>query len=203
MTKLLFWSKRGEEVVSERKKDVIEAATKSFTMFGYKATTMDQVAKLANVGKGTIYTFFKNKDELFQDIWVTLIEEMKEAAEAVIDPSHSFQENVHLALFEMLVFRTKHQLAIKLFQEEKEMGTPAAAEALKKMEDAIVAYIAAKAKEAMEKNEIEQTDPEIAAFVMLKLYVTLVADWERRGRTLSKEEIAKLFELFIFKGLSR
>nr|WP_309087482.1 TetR/AcrR family transcriptional regulator [Domibacillus sp.] len=190
-------------MVSERKKDVIEAATKSFTMFGYKATTMDQVAKLANVGKGTIYTFFKNKDELFQDIWVTLIEEMKEAAEAVIDPSHSFQENVHLALFEMLVFRTKHQLAIKLFQEEKEMGTPAAAEALKKMEDAIVAYIAAKAKEAMEKNEIEQTDPEIAAFVMLKLYVTLVADWERRGRTLSKEEIAKLFELFIFKGLSR
>ncbi|MCI2253493.1 TetR/AcrR family transcriptional regulator [Domibacillus sp. PGB-M46] len=190
-------------MASERKKDIIEAATKSFTMFGYKATTMDQVAKLANVGKGTIYTFFKNKDELFQDIWVTLIEEMKEAAEAVIDPAHSFQENVYLALFEMLVFRTKHQLAIKLFQEEKEMGTPAAAEALKKMEDAIVAYIAAKAKEAMEKNEIEHTDPEIAAFVMLKLYVTLVADWERRGRTLSKEEIAKLFELFIFKGLSR
>lgn len=203
MTEMLFWSKRGGEVASERKKDIIEAATKSFTMFGYKATTMDQVAKLANVGKGTIYTFFKNKDELFQDIWVTLIEEMKEAAEAVIDPAYSFQENVHLALFEMLVFRTKHQLAIKLFQEEKEMGTPAAAEALKKMEDAIVAYIAAKAKKAMEKNEIEQADPEIAAFVMLKLYVTLVADWERRGRTLSKEEIAKLFELFIFKGMSR
>ena len=45
----------------DRKKLILEAATKSFTQFGYKATTMDLVAKLANVGKGTIYTFFKTK----------------------------------------------------------------------------------------------------------------------------------------------
>lgn len=35
----------------DRKKLILEAATKSFTQFGYKATTMDLVAKLANVGK--------------------------------------------------------------------------------------------------------------------------------------------------------
>ncbi|MGQ0422282.1 TetR/AcrR family transcriptional regulator, partial [Bacillus sp. HC-Mk] len=45
----------------DRKRSIIEAATKSFSAFGYKATTMYQVAKLANVGKGTIYTFFKNR----------------------------------------------------------------------------------------------------------------------------------------------
>ena len=45
----------------DRKRSIIEAATKSFSAFGYKATTMDQVAKLANVGKGTIYTFLKIK----------------------------------------------------------------------------------------------------------------------------------------------
>ncbi|OES43959.1 TetR/AcrR family transcriptional regulator [Domibacillus iocasae] len=190
-------------MASERKKDIIEAATKSFTLFGYKATTMDQVAKLANVGKGTIYTFFKNKEELFEEILRTLIQEMKEAAETVIDPGSSFHENVHRALFEILAFRTKHQLAVKLFQEEKEMGTPAAADALRKMEDAIVSYIASQAKEAMEREEIKKTDPEIAAFVMLKLYITLIVDWERRGRALSKEEIAKLFELYVFTGLSQ
>ena len=45
----------------DRKRSIIDAATKSFSAFGYKATTMDQVAKLANVGKGTIYTFSKIK----------------------------------------------------------------------------------------------------------------------------------------------
>lgn len=45
----------------DRKRQIIEAATKSFSLFGYKATTMEQIAKLANVGKGTIYTFLKTK----------------------------------------------------------------------------------------------------------------------------------------------
>ncbi|MER2090772.1 MAG: helix-turn-helix domain-containing protein, partial [Sporosarcina sp.] len=44
----------------DRRQVILEAAAKSFSLFGYKATTMDQVAKIANVGKGTIYTFFAN-----------------------------------------------------------------------------------------------------------------------------------------------
>lgn len=53
----------------DRKKLILEAATKSFSLFGYKATTMDQVAKIANVGKGTIYTFYKNKEELLKKLF--------------------------------------------------------------------------------------------------------------------------------------
>ncbi|CAM5658051.1 HTH-type transcriptional repressor AcnR OS=Lysinibacillus sphaericus OX=1421 GN=acnR PE=4 SV=1 [Lysinibacillus sphaericus] len=34
----------------DRRQEIIEAAAKSFTLFGYKATTMEQVAKIANVG---------------------------------------------------------------------------------------------------------------------------------------------------------
>ncbi|OLN23809.1 TetR family transcriptional regulator [Domibacillus antri] len=187
----------------DRKKLIIEAATKSFTLFGYKATTMDQVAKLANVGKGTIYTFFKNKEELFEEIMTTLIQEMKQAAESVIDEKHSFHDNVQRALFEILQFRTKHQLAVKLFQEEKEMGTPAVIDAVKKMEEAIVRYIANQVSAAIDRNEIKPCDPEAAAFIMLKLYVALVVDWERRGKALSKQEITRLFELYVFEGLAK
>lgn len=52
----------------DRRQEILEAAARSFTLFGYKATTMEQVAKIANVGKGTIYTFFANKEILFQEI---------------------------------------------------------------------------------------------------------------------------------------
>src|SRR3954466_13303925 len=105
----------------DRRKMIVEAATKSFSLFGYKATTMDQVAKLANVGKGTIYTFFKNKEELFNEIVSSLVKEMIAEADAVIDPKLPFAENVHRALYRLLEFRSQHQLMIKLIQEEKEM----------------------------------------------------------------------------------
>ena len=68
----------------DKRQDILEAATKSFSLFGFKATTMDQVAKLANVGKGTIYTFFENKEELFHEIVFTMIKQMKAEKDAVI-----------------------------------------------------------------------------------------------------------------------
>ena len=86
----------------DRRSEIVMAATKSFSQFGYKATTIDQVAKLANVGKGTIYTFFSNKDELFQEVVMNLIQEMKLEADGSIDTKKSFLKNAHTALMKML-----------------------------------------------------------------------------------------------------
>lgn len=185
-----------------RKQQILEAATKSFSLFGYKATTMDQVAKLANVGKGTIYNFFKNKEELFDEIIHTLITEMKNAADEALDPSLPFHKNVHRGLYKILEFRMKHQLTIKLFQEAKEMGTPAVTEVIGKVEDAIIKYVKDKVTLAIERGEIRECDPELTSFVMLKLYIALIFDWEQRHEPLEKEKIALLFEQYIMKGLS-
>ncbi|MGE6260013.1 TetR/AcrR family transcriptional regulator [Heyndrickxia sporothermodurans] len=187
----------------DRKQLIIHAATKSFSLFGYKATTMDQVAKLANVGKGTIYTFFKNKEELFDEIIISLIKEMKEAAEEVIDENLSFCENANLALFKLLEFRKKHQLTIKLFQEEREIGTREVLEVMQRLEFEIVSYIKEIIQKAINKDEIKPCNPEITAFIMLKMYVSLIFDWEQSHKPLEKDEIFQMFELYLLKGLSK
>ncbi|MDM5310464.1 TetR/AcrR family transcriptional regulator [Peribacillus frigoritolerans] len=186
----------------DRKKLILEAATKSFSLFGYKATTMDQVAKIANVGKGTIYTFYKNKEELFKEIVQRMIEEMKYEAEQSLDDQLSFFENLHRAVYRILEFRQEHQLSLKLLQEEREIGTPAVQEMVNEMEEAIVFYIKEKLKIAIDKGYIQPCDPEITAFLMLKMYLALIFDWERNHAPLEKEEIAELFKIYLFKGLS-
>lgn len=186
----------------DRRKLIVEAATKSFSQFGFKATTMDQIAKIANVGKGTIYTFFKTKEELFDEIINSLIKEMKVAAEESIDTSLSFHENVHRALYRILEFRLDHQLTIKLFQEEREMRTPAVMEVMERMEKAILNFINEKIVLAIQKGEIQQCDPELTSFILLKLYIALIFDWEKNHDPLAKEEIAQLLEQYVFKGLS-
>ncbi|MES1039568.1 TetR/AcrR family transcriptional regulator [Peribacillus simplex] len=186
----------------DRKKLILEAATKSFSLFGYKATTMDQVAKIANVGKGTIYTFYKNKEELFKEIVQRLIEEMKYEAEQSLDDQLTFFENLHRAVYRILEFRQEHQLSLKLLQEEREIGTPAVQEMVNEMEEAIVSYIKEKLKIAIDKGYIQPCDPEITAFLMLKMYLALIFDWERNHAPLEKEEIAELFKIYLFKGLS-
>src|SRR5690606_1025281 len=116
--------RRVVEVV-DRRQEVMDAAAKSFSLFGYKATTMDQVAKIANVGKGTIYTFFANKEELFNAIVMKMMNEMRKEADAVSVEGASFEENAHARLMQMLKFRETHHLYAKLVNEEKELRTPA------------------------------------------------------------------------------
>lgn len=186
----------------DRKKLILEAATKSFSLFGYKATTMDQVAKIANVGKGTIYTFYENKEQLFKEIVFRMINEMKNEAEQVIQTDLSFSQNLHRALFRILEFRNEHQLSIKLLQEEKQMGTPEVQETLDEIEMEIVSYLKEKIKIGIDKKEIRPCNPEVTAFLMLKTYFALIFDWEKNHLPLEKEEIAEIMQLYLFKGLS-
>jgi TetR/AcrR family transcriptional regulator len=187
--------------VIDRKKLILEAAAKSFSLFGYKATTMDQVAKLANVGKGTIYTFFKTKEELFDDIINSLIADIRFEVESVLDETSSILDNVNNVLVRIHAFRESHQLTIKLIQEERDMGTQTVVEAMQRVEQSIIQYMKGIIQKAIDKGEIKDCDPEVTAFVMLKMYFSLVIDWQRNHPPLKKEEIAKLFELYLLKGL--
>ncbi|MFS1512773.1 TetR/AcrR family transcriptional regulator [Chengkuizengella sp. SCS-71B] len=191
------------KVSIEKKKQILDAASKSFSVFGYKATTMDQIAKIAGVAKGTIYTLFTNKEELFNEILTQLIDEMSIVAQKSIRTDVSFFENLHTVLYNMLDFRRSHELTIKLSFEIREMGTPAAKEAMKKMENVMLAFIKKQVERAVENGEMKECDPEITAFVILKLYVTFISDWEKRHEPLTNKEISKLFQLYLVEGLQK
>jgi TetR/AcrR family transcriptional repressor of mexJK operon len=47
---------------------ILDAATSLFLARGYQATSMDDIAALAQVSKQTIYTHFTNKEELFAEL---------------------------------------------------------------------------------------------------------------------------------------
>lgn len=186
----------------DRRQEILEAAAKSFSLFGYKATTMDQVAKIANVGKGTIYTFFKNKEELFNAIIVKLIDEMKIEADRVSTEGASFEENAHARLMQMLKFRQTHQLYVKLIDEEKELRTPAVGDVLQVIEKEFVGFIKEKIENAIARGEIKPCDSELVAYLLFKAYMSLVVDWSKTHDTeLEEYRIVNLLSGTIFKSL--
>lgn len=190
-------------MVVDRKESITKAAEKTFASFGYKATTMDLVARVANVGKGTIYTFFKNKEELFYEIMNQFIRKIKKVATAAIRDDDGFFVNLHRALYGVLEFRKEHQLTIRLTQEIKEIGTVQAKQALGNVEDAILEFLVDIIKDAARRGDIKPCDPKVTAFVILRLYIALVFEWERRHEPLSSKEIADLFELYLVRGLKK
>lgn len=50
------------------KERIIEAARQVFAKYGYKKTTMDDIAIGAQKGKSSIYYYFKSKEEIFEAV---------------------------------------------------------------------------------------------------------------------------------------
>jgi AcrR family transcriptional regulator len=53
---------------SAKRRQIIEGARVIFRALGYDAASMGEIAKAASVSKGTLYVYFKDKDELFESI---------------------------------------------------------------------------------------------------------------------------------------
>jgi TetR/AcrR family transcriptional regulator of autoinduction and epiphytic fitness len=189
--------------VVDRRQQVLQAAAKSFSLFGYKATTMDQVAKIANVGKGTIYTFFTNKEQLFDEILRDMMMEMKTIAEREIRRDRPFFDNLHRVLDALLEFRSEQELFIKLSQENREFGTPQAGEGLEKIENVVLEYLEREVQQALQQGEIKPCDPKIVSVVMFRLYIVLTAELNKTHTPLDKEQIKMYFHLFLAEGLAQ
>lgn len=65
----------GQERISRRARqrlrhraEILEAAEEVFSENGYHSTTMEEIARRADFSVGSIYYFFKNKEELYSEI---------------------------------------------------------------------------------------------------------------------------------------
>ena len=76
---------RKQRETNLRKQNILEAAEKLFLANGYEDTTMSQIANEAEFSKGTLYNYFKSKDDLYLAIGT-------KAYEIIIDYTKYFVE---------------------------------------------------------------------------------------------------------------
>lgn len=60
----------------ERRKEILSAALTAFSEKGYDKTSMDEVVQATGLSKGTIYWYFKNKQEMFMALMDHVIDDL-------------------------------------------------------------------------------------------------------------------------------
>ncbi len=74
------------EYMLQRRREILDAATKVFSEKGFHAATLDDVATEAEVSKGSIYIHFDSKEAMVDGLsqrWQTTDDEVFDAAEAM------------------------------------------------------------------------------------------------------------------------
>ena len=78
----------------EKRCDIALASIRLFCEKGIQQTSIDEIAKSAGVAKGTIYLYFKNKEEIVFTIWDILTQQHEEAFHKKINPNMSEKEKI-------------------------------------------------------------------------------------------------------------
>jgi len=70
--------KQFEELREEKKALIMDVALHHFANHGYKATTINHIARHAGISKGLMYNYFRSKEELLSDIIDKSVKELYE-----------------------------------------------------------------------------------------------------------------------------
>lgn len=85
-----------------KKAEILQAAMKDFAKHGIVKTKMIDIATTAGIGKGTIYEYFRSKEEIFSEAYNTVFISMEEALAGVVnstdDPVEKLNRLVELSL---------------------------------------------------------------------------------------------------------
>ena len=75
----------------QKSKEIAQAALKLFSLKGYAATSVGQIAKAASIGKGTVYEYFQAKEDIFIAAimeWMAFFEvQLSERIKEIKDPA--------------------------------------------------------------------------------------------------------------------
>lgn len=96
-----------------KREDIIEAAVTEFTRNGFRATSMDRIAEVAQVSKRTVYNHFASKEALFQAITQQLCDNATQVSNHPYDPALPLEQQL----------RTIAEREISLFSNESFLST--------------------------------------------------------------------------------
>ncbi|HYX56734.1 MAG TPA: TetR/AcrR family transcriptional regulator [Nitrososphaeraceae archaeon] len=117
------------------KEKIVESALFTFSKYGYDRTRMEDIAEEAKVSKGTLYLYFRNKEELFYAISERNITKLKEQLstlfttkkEDLILNAEKFYDNIHKQMdqgfekvfFEIIAESSRNSKLQKMLYEQR------------------------------------------------------------------------------------
>ena len=157
--------------MDEMKERLLRIAKERFDRFGFKKTSMDEIAMDARVSKRTIYENFKSKEDLFSALF------MKEALAARryvlqelakhTDPL----EKIRQYLLVSMEYFERHPFMVKILQDDKGLYAPfLKPEYHVQVEEGMLAILAGMVKEAVKQNKCRNLNPRLTAYIIFKLF---------------------------------
>lgn len=155
----------------DKRELILQAAAQVFGEKGFHTATVEEIAKRAGVGKGTIYQYFDSKEEIFNELHQWFIQRYLQALD-ILDEDAPFLVSVQ----QIIAIHTAHvqeyaPIAAKLHQEMLDMhvDTCQAHDALQQLEYRFDTLV----RRAIERGELKDIEPQLAVIFIEGVFAAL------------------------------
>ena len=201
-------TKSKEDVVQEfRVQSIQEAAIRVISRKGMASATMQEIAAEAGVAKGTIYLYFRDREELVEKTFETAIGELHKRIDAALDGEGSFAERLRAVVTAKLRFFNENREFFRLYHTLRMPEGTATQQRRQKRTcqpqyRARVDRLAGHLKLAMEAGEVRPLDPKRLALFLIETSTAIVLERLSEDAPPPESEDVELIVSTILAGIA-
>jgi AcrR family transcriptional regulator len=173
-------SRKEREYLAHRG-EILSAAEKVFAAKGFFTTTMSDIAREAEFGTGTLYKYFKSKEELYFTLIDEKVEETNRLVKSELSQKTSAMERIKKALRLQFEFFGRNRDFFRIYISERNRFEWTVKDDLGKgIHEKMVTYInllAEVMKQGMEEGEFRPLNPLDLAHALVGIVNSFVFEW--------------------------
>ena len=210
---LMGIQERKEREKERRRQQIIVAAKRVFSEKGFNRATMEDIAQQAELSPGTLYLYFKNKDELYASLSLRILQYLNIRLDHVVkedglDPEQRIQ-GLKEAMYDVYKFDPLIMVNMFHLQSSETLRnlTPELFEDIQKLSQRSLKAITAIFHGAVDAGLFIKVNPTALADIFWSLFSGMVL-WEENKRIIDqnedflKETLDLAFGIFL-RGVSR
>lgn len=161
-----------------KRNEILQAASKVFVKRGYFRTQMEDVAKESEVAKGTLYLYFKSKEELFASLFESMFDQGYFNIEKIKNLPDAATEKLKLYVKTQMEFCEKNmELFMMMDREfshiEKTLRRDHTQKVMKKYEK-IIGSLSEIIDQGIKERLIRAVDPVLVSLILLGIIKAFV-----------------------------
>jgi AcrR family transcriptional regulator len=190
-----------------RESQIKEAALNLFSQNGFYGTTITQIAEAAGLGKGTIYWYWKSKEELAFSLVEDMLSAFLELIEEAAQEEGGFQERFSGLVdkvADLYAVEKEHCRLLWKFRADRhyifdpDYTTKVTAYYLR-MREALAELI----RQGVESGELKDIDPQFSAFILLGITEGLEIEWLENEDDFELKKGLEMVFTNLFQGLRK
>jgi AcrR family transcriptional regulator len=172
---------RKEREYLVHREEILSAAEKVFAAKGFFPTTMSDIARRAEFGTGTLYKYFKSKEELYFTLIDEKVEEVNRLVNAELFQKTSAVERIRKVLGLQFEFIERNRDFFRIYISERNRFEWTVKDDLgKRIHDKMITYINALAevmRQGLKKGEFKHMNPLDLAHALVGMVNSFVFEW--------------------------